>query len=124
MDFKLIFSSFILLLPLATLAQNLKEFSDKMNKDLPQKYDSITKLQTTSVQHNNLIFHFIVDANQSEFDLAMPKVRQQIMSTICSKPREKNLLTVQKAHLIYRYENAKGQSLGEFMVRPEHCLRN
>lgn len=123
MDTRII-STLIILLPFTAFAQSLKDSSEKINKDLPQKYDSITKLQSTSVQNNNLIYHFIVDANQIEFDSAFPKVKQQILSSICSKPREKNLLTIQKAHLVYRYENARGLSLGEFMVRPEHCSRN
>lgn len=124
MDFRNFISSLIIVIPLTGHAESLKDISDKWNKDLPEKFDSITKLQKTTTENNNFIHHFIVDANQFEFDTALPKVKQQIMSSICSKPREKHLLNVQKANLVYRYESIRGLSLGEFMVRPEHCSRN
>lgn len=124
MDFRNFISSLIIFFPLLAHAETLKDISDKWNKDLPQKFDHITKLQKTTVENNNFIFHFIVDAKQFEFDTALPKVKQQITGPICSKPREKHLLQVQRAHLVYRYESVRGLSLGEFMVRPEHCPRN
>jgi len=99
----------------------LEEASNTMNKDLPEVYDHVTKLRKTTVENNNLIFNFLVDANQKEYDWAMPKVRKQVMSTICSKSRERNVFKVHNANIVYRYENVKGQSLGEFMIRPEHC---
>lgn len=124
MDFRNFISFLIIFLPLFASAESLKDISDKWNKDLPEKFDSITKLQKTTTLNNNFIFNFIVDANQFEFDTALPKVKQQIMATICSKPREKHLLKNLKSNLVYRYESVRGLSLGEFMVRPEHCLRN
>lgn len=103
------------------LFANLEEYSVKINKDLPEKYDSITKLRKTTVENNNLIYNFLVDADQGEFDWAMPKVKSQVMSTICTKGRDKTALHQYNANIVYRYENVKGQALGEFMVRPEHC---
>jgi hypothetical protein len=115
-----------LLFTLSAFAQvarpGLAEISHTLNKSLPEVYDQLTKLVSTSVENNNFIYHFLVNANQSEFDGALPKVKAQILKTICAKKVERSLLKVHKAHLVYRYENVKGQSLGEFMVRPEHCL--
>ncbi len=101
----------------------LEETSNKLNKDLPEVYDPVTKLRTTTVENNNIIYNFLVDANQKEYDWAMPKVRNQVMSTICSKSRERTILKGHKANIVYRYENVKGQSLGEFMIKPEQCAR-
>lgn len=99
----------------------LDEVSTKLNADLPEVYDHVTKLRKTTVENNNLIFNFLIDANQKEYDWAMPKVRTQVMSTICSKSRERTVFKVHNANIVYRYENVKGQSLGEFMIRPDHC---
>lgn len=102
---------------------SLEELSNKMNKDLPEIIDPVTKLQKTTVENNNLYFNFIVDAKEKEFSWALPKVKSQILSTICSKGKEKALLVNHRANLVYKYESVKGTSLGEFMVRPEHCSR-
>jgi hypothetical protein len=99
----------------------LEEVSQKLNQDLPEVYDPVTKLRKTTVENNHLIFNFLIDANQKEYDWAMPKVRKQVMSTICSKSRERSIFKDHNANIVYRYENVKGQSLGEFMIRPEHC---
>lgn len=99
----------------------LDEVSHALNKDLPEIYDPVTKLRKTTVENNHLIFNFLIDANQKEYDWAMPKVKKQVMSTICSKSRERTIFKVHNANIVYRYENVKGQSLGEFMIRPEHC---
>jgi hypothetical protein len=115
----------ILLLPIFASAQgpglSLEEVSEKLNKDLPEVYDPVTKLRKTTVENNNLIFNFLIDANQKEYNWAMPKVKTQVMSTICSKSRERLVFKNHNANIVYRYENVKGQSLGEFMIRPEHC---
>jgi len=100
---------------------SLEEVSNKLNTDLPEVYDPVTKLRTTTVENNNLIFNFLIDANQKEYDWAMPKVRKQVMSTICSKSRERSVFKTHNANIVYRYENVKGQSLGEFMISPDHC---
>lgn len=102
---------------------NLNDISKKWNEELPENYDSITKLRSTSIENNHFVFNFLIEATQFEFDTALPMVRSQILKTVCSKPREKNLLTINNAHLVYRYENTKGQVLGEFMIRPEHCRK-
>lgn len=113
---------FIILLIFSLEARaSLKETSEKINKDLPEVYDPVTKLVTTTVENNNLIFHFIVDANQGEFDRALPKVKAQVLKTICKSSRERKVLKTMKTNVVYRYENVKGQSLGEFLVKPEHC---
>lgn len=115
---------FILFLSFSALAQiplSLEETSSRINRDLPEIYDRMTKLRSTSVENNNLIYNFLVDVNQSEYNFALPKVKNQVMSTICSKSRERMVFHSHKANIVYRYENVKGQSLGEFMIRPEHC---
>lgn len=116
--------AFTLLIPICLFAQirpSLEEVSMKLNKDLPEIYDPVTKLRKTTVENNNLIFNFLVDAGQKQFDWAMPKVKTQVLSTICNKTRERVIFRDHNANIVYRYENMKGQSLGEFMIRPEHC---
>jgi hypothetical protein len=105
----------------AQIPQSLEETSSKINRDLPEVYDHITKLRSTTAENNNLVYNFLVDVNQKEYQWAMPKVKAQVLSTICSKGRERMVLHVHNANIVYRYENVKGQSLGEFMIRPEHC---
>lgn len=99
----------------------LQEVSQKLNKELPENYDHATRLVSTSVENNNFYYHFILKATVEEYQKALPMVQSQIMKTVCSRPREKTLLKDYKANIIYRYESEKGTSLGEFMVRPEHC---
>lgn len=113
---------FLLSMPvLAQIPVSLEEVSSRINRDLPEIYDPVTKLRTTTVENNNLIFNFLIDASQKQYDWAMPKVKTQVLSTICSKGRERSVLKDHKANIVYRYENVKGQSLGEFLIRPEHC---
>ncbi len=100
----------------------LNDISLKMNKDLPEVWDPVTKLISTSVQNDNLYYHFKIDATQAEYDKFIPKVKAQVLSSVCSKSREKFLLKELKANLVYSYESVKGGSLGEFMVRSGHCL--
>lgn len=100
---------------------DLRSVSEKINLTLPESFDAVTKLMKTTAENNYLINHFIIDASQKEYDWAMPKVKSQVMSTICTKAREKMILKQLKANIVYRYENTKGQSLGEFMVKPEDC---
>lgn len=99
----------------------LKEYSEKINKSLPEVYDPVTKLISTTVENNNLNYHFILAASRSEFTQVLPKVRSQILKSVCSSVRDKMILKEYKANLIYRYDNIKGESLGQFMVKPEHC---
>ena len=101
---------------------DLKSYSEKVNQSLPEVYDHITKLRTTSVQNNNFYFHFLVKATQAEFFQFVPRVKTQVLKTICSQSRGGTILKHYKSNLIYQYENEKGQSLGEFMVQPNHCL--
>ncbi len=102
---------------------NLLAYSSKLNTNLPEVYDHATKLMRTRVENNNLNFEFIVRANMEEFAFAFPKVRSQILSTICRQSREGTALRQYKANVVYRYESEKGQSLGEFMVKPDHCKK-
>lgn len=99
----------------------LSAFSVTTNKTLPEKYDNITVLRSTTVENNNFYYHFLLNANHDEFKMALPKVHSQILKTVCGQSRERTILKGFKANLIYRYENQKGQSLGEFMVQPSHC---
>ena len=114
-----------LLITLPALAQvprpNLKDISIEENKSLPQIYDHATKLTTTTVEQNNFYYHFLVGATQKEFDFALPKVKVQILKTICSRKTERIILKEYKANIVYRYESDKGMSLGEFMVKPDFC---
>lgn len=114
-----------LLISLPLLAQvtrpSLKDISVLENKSLPQIYDHATKLNTTTVENNNFYYHFLVGATQKEFDFALPKVKAQILKTICSRKTERTILKEHKANIVYRYESDKGISLGEFMVKPDFC---
>lgn len=104
-------------------APNLNEISLKINKTLPQIYDHVTKLVSTSVENNNFSYHFILKATPSEYKLALPMVRSQILKTICSKKTEKSILLDYNTNIVFRYESDKGQTLGEFMVKPDHCKK-
>ena len=114
-----------LLISIPTLAQtgspDLKAYSVNMNKSLPEIFDHATKLMTTTVENNNFYYHFMLKATREEFAGALPKVQNQVLKTICTQSRERPILVRYKANLIYRYENDKGQSLGEFMIQPSHC---
>ncbi|WPU66649.1 hypothetical protein [Peredibacter starrii] len=92
-----------------------------MNKELPEIYDHMTKLMRTSVENNNFKYQFLINADQKEYNWALPKVRSQILSNICKNSRQKAILKNYSANIVYSYENVKGQSLGEFMVKPDHC---
>lgn len=102
-------------------AETLEDYSREMNKSLPEVYDPVTKLMRTTVENNNFKYHFLLDANHAEYAWALPKVKAQILKTICSKNSEKKILKGFKGNIVYSYENVKGQSLGEFMVKPDHC---
>lgn len=118
---KIVFFFLLSLNALAQVPPTLEEVSSRINRDLPEIYDPVTKLRTTTVENNNLVFNFLIDASEKQYKWAMPKVKSQVMSDICSKGREGSVLKHHKASIIYRYENVKGQSLGEFIIRPEHC---
>lgn len=100
---------------------SLEELSRSVNKDLPEVYDPVTKLMRTTVENNYFKYHFIVAATKVEFEGAIPKVKAQILKTICSHRREKMILSGHKAPILYSYENVQGQSLGEFVVSPGFC---
>lgn len=102
---------------------SLNELSLKINKELPEVYDHATKLVGTSVQNQNFYFYFILKASTDEYNWALPKVKKQVLKTICSEKRERDILIHHRANIIYRYENDKGQSLGEFMITPSHCTK-
>lgn len=114
-----------LFVTLPVLAQvprpSLKDISTEENKSFPQIYDHATKLIKTTVENNNFYYHFLVGANQKEFDFALPKVKAQILKSICARKTERTILKEHKANIVYRYESDKGMSLGEFMVKPQHC---
>lgn len=115
----------ISIISLGTWAQNskpsLKEVSAHMNKTLPEIFDPVTKLISTSVENNNFKYHFILNANDTEYAWAMPKVKSKILDSICKQSRERNLLLNHKANIIYSYENVQGHLLGEFMIKADHC---
>lgn len=103
--------------------ESLKDISAHLNKQLPEVYDHVTKLISTSVDNKNFSYHFILDASPEEYAFAFPKVKSQILSTICTKVREASILKDHKANIVYRYEGLKGNTLGQFMVQPDHCLK-
>ncbi len=111
------------LILLAPCLASLEEASLKINRSLPENYDRVTRLRTTTVENNHLVFHFLLNAEKSEYQWALPKVKEQVLKTICSQSREGDVLKNRRGNIVYRYENLKGQSLGEFMVTPEHCKR-
>ncbi len=122
---KIAYSFFLILITSSALAQaprpTLKDASVEINSSLPEVYDHVTKLMRTTVENEDLVYHFLIDANQKEYDFALPKVKTQILSTICKRSTERSILKGHRANIIYRYENVKGMSLGEFMVNPSHC---
>ena len=93
-----------------------------MNRGLPEVYDHVTTLKTTSVLNNHFIYHFTIDLDQEEFNKILPKVKKQVLKSACSNKNQKMLLTIYKTAIIYTYENLKGISLGQFMVKSSHCL--
>lgn len=115
-----------LLLTFSAFAQtplSLDEYSRKLNSSLPEVYDPVTKLQRTTVENNHLVYHFLVNASVSESNWALPKVKSKVLEGVCQNAHQKNVLQNYKAGIIYRYENLKGQSLGEFLISPSHCSR-
>lgn len=115
--------SFLITQPAVAAANDLEAYSAKLNKSLPETYDHATKLMRTRVENNHLHFDFIVGANKEEFAFAFPKVRSQILSTICRQSREGTALRQYQANVVFKYENEKGQSMGEFLVKPDHCQK-
>lgn len=116
------------LISLSSYAQvarpTLTELSSTINKSLPETWDHATKLLRTTVENNNIFYHFVLKANEDEYKWALPKVKAQVLRTICSKPREKSILKDYQANIVYKYESDKGLTLGEFMIKPDHCHKN
>lgn len=100
----------------------LEAMSQRVNTQLPEVYDHATKLVRTTVENNNFKYHFVVGATKAQFAVAYPKVKVQILKTICSHAREKSVLKVYRAGILYSYESTRGEALGEFLVKPDHCL--
>lgn len=119
----MVYLALIFSLSLFAQTPSLEMYSQKINADLPENYDKITRLRKTTVENDELVFHFLVLATKEEFSTAFPKVKDQVLRTICRHSREGRVLRELKAPVIYRYENEKGQSLGEFVVRPGHCQK-
>lgn len=109
----------MLILPMVLVT--LMDISQKVNKDLPVIYDSVTKLTRTTVENDYFIYHYLVDGNKPEFDRALPMVKGRITKSICTDRVTKTILVDLKKSIVYRYENPKGISLGQFMVSPDHC---
>lgn len=106
---------------LAVVPQTLEQYSRKLNQSLPEIYDAVTKLRQTTVENNYVVYHFLVDASVSESNWALPKVKGQVLASVCQNAHQKNILQNFRAGIIYRYENVKGQSLGEFLIPAAHC---
>lgn len=103
---------------------DLAGYSKEMNKSLPEVYDHATKLLRSSVENQNFSYHFLLRATKAEYDQALPHVKRQILKSVCTNSRDKIILHKYQANIVYRYENEKGQSLGEFMVSPSFCKPN
>lgn len=116
------------LISLSSYAQvarpTLTELSSTINKSLPETWDHATKLLRTTVENNNIFYHFVLKASEEEYKWALPKVKAQVLRTICSKSREKSILKDYQANIVYKYESEKGLTLGEFMIKPDHCHKN
>jgi hypothetical protein len=108
---------------LASARPKLEEISKQLNLGLPKVYDSITRLRSTSVKDKYFHYHFEVGVSKEEFDQAFPKVQGQILSSVCSQRPERSILLDYQVPIVYSYESLKGQSLGQFMVKPKHCKR-
>jgi hypothetical protein len=124
---RLVFAAILIISGQAGLLEatspSLEEVSEKVNKKLPEIYDPITKLIKTSIINNSFYYHFLVGATRLEYKQAESKVRAQIKKTICSKSFERAILLEHKANIVYQYETPNGESLGQFMIKPEHCHR-
>lgn len=123
MKLGMIFLLFLFLNAYALIPVTLEKVSSDVNKNLPEVYDPITKLVSTSVEHHHFKYHFIVDATEKEFQEALPKVKAQVLKTICQNSVSRSVLTEHKATIVYSYENVKGQTLGQFLVKPPHCRK-
>lgn len=107
--------------PHALAQGHLLRLSEEVNKSLPESYDPVTKLQRTSVENGAVIYHFQLDATQAEYNGALAKVKAQVLKSICAKRIERKIIVAHKADIVYRYENLRGQSLGEFLISSTHC---
>ncbi len=105
------------------LAVTLMDISQKVNKNLPVIYDSVTKLTRTTVENDYFVYHYLVDGTKEEFDRALPMVKGNITKTICRDNPNRTILVDLKKSIVYRYESPKGISLGQFMVSPSHCQK-
>ena len=105
----------------AQTSPTLEQYSHKLNQSLPEVYDPVTKLLRTTVENQQVVYHFLVDATVSESTWALPKVKSQVLSSVCQNAHQKNILKHFRAAIIYRYENVKGQSLGELLISPAYC---
>jgi hypothetical protein len=116
------------LISLSSYAQvarpTLTELSSTINISLPETWDHATKLLRTTVENNNIFYHFVLKASEEEYKWALPKVKAQVLRTICSKSREKSILKDYQANIVYKYESEKGLTLGEFVIKPDHCHKN
>lgn len=116
---------FLMLLPFLVHAQagrtSLKDLSSQINKSLPEVIDRMTKIQRTTVENNNVVYHVLVDASHKEYDFTIDKVKNQVLKGACKNRWQKSILKDHKTNIVYRYENTKGQSLGQFMIKPEQC---
>ena len=81
----------LFLMALHSIAQStnteIQAYSLKINKTLPEVYDHVTKLISTTVENNNFYYHFHLKATRKEFTEAKPKAQAQILKTVCSQPR-------------------------------------
>lgn len=114
-----------LLLPFLVQAQpirlSLQDVSTQINKSLPEIIDPVTRIQRTTVENNHVVYHVLVNATHKEYAFAIDKVKSQVFKNICQNKWSVTILKTHKAEIVYRYENQKGQLLGQFMVRSGHC---
>jgi len=100
----------------------IQDFSTKLNKSLPEVYDSITKLERTSVEGDFLVYHFTVDLSQSMFTEHVGKMKNRAEQSSCKNKNTHYVLTKLNKPILYKYENLKGQSLGQFQLAARRCL--
>lgn len=104
-------------------ASVLKDFSNKLNRNLPEVYDSITKLERTSVEGEFLVYQFVVDINEEQFKQNIEKIKKNAIVNSCTNKNTLHVVEKLKKSLLYRYENLKGQSLGQFQILSGTCSK-
>lgn len=101
--------------------QTLEQYSQNFNQQLPMDYDPLTKLVSTRVENNEMIFNFSVIPATSVFDWSLSKARAEALRNICQREAEDTVLGEYNANVVYHYRAVTGETIGKFTVKPDPC---